>query len=397
MTDIEKLTEKRIQFLLRLYEISGGDRFEYGNMFQIGEELSLSRQETKTVAQYLEGEYLIEFTAMGGTIGITQPGIVKAEEILSAATDLPPEGGRQKIDTSPANPRSLFVIHGRNEHARQSLFLFLRSIGLDPREWTQLIDDTGTASPYIGEVLDTAFSSAQAVVVLMTPDDEARLKKPFLKADDPTYERDLCGQARPNVLFEAGMAFGGHSNRTVVVQLGELKPFSDIAGRHVIRMDNTVKKRQELAQRLKTAGCGVDLTGTDWHEAGSFDLIGNDTYNEEMAGQIDLDTLEKYLAKTYPDRHHATPIKDVLTLLEELRRSGYATIDELDHDLKRTQQAVAAVEKAVFENELGGFHSVGIVRNSLSIINDEYDRNRITSLLKRYINRIDFRHLVQPE
>ena len=37
-------------------------------------------------------------------------------------------------------------------------------------------------------------------------------------------------------------------------------------------MDDTTAKRQELAQRLQTAGCTVNLTGTDWHKAGSFDI-----------------------------------------------------------------------------------------------------------------------------
>ena len=46
--------------------------------------------------------------------------------------------------------------------------------------------------------------------------------------------------------------------------------FSDIAGRHFIRLRNSSKSRQELAERLKLAGCDVDLSGTDWHDAGSF-------------------------------------------------------------------------------------------------------------------------------
>jgi hypothetical protein len=33
-------------------------------------------------------------------------------------------------------------------------------------------------------------------------------------------------------------------------------------------MDNSPKKRNELASRLKTAGCPINLTGTDWHTAG---------------------------------------------------------------------------------------------------------------------------------
>lgn len=71
-------------------------------------------------------------------------------------------------------------------------------------------------------------------------------------------------------LFEAGMAMGRFPERTILVELGNLRPFSDIGGRHVIRPDNTTQKRQELAQRLETAGCGINLKGTDWHTAGDF-------------------------------------------------------------------------------------------------------------------------------
>jgi hypothetical protein len=45
---------------------------------------------------------------------------------------------------------------------------------------------------------------------------------------------------------------------------------SDILGRHTVRLNNTAEKRQELAQRLQSAGCPVDLTGTNWHKAGDF-------------------------------------------------------------------------------------------------------------------------------
>ena len=61
------------------------------------------------------------------------------------------------------------------------------------------------------------------------------------------------------------------SERTIIVEIGSLRPFSDIAGRHVIRLDDTSQRRQELALRLRDAGCSVSLDGTDWHAAGAFD------------------------------------------------------------------------------------------------------------------------------
>ncbi|MBI4336511.1 MAG: nucleotide-binding protein [Chloroflexi bacterium] len=169
------------------------------------------------------------------------------------------------------DPRKVFVVHGRNEDIRSAVFAFLRAIGLQPIEWTQAVAMTGKAAPYVGEILDAAFANAQAIIVVMTPDDEARLRQPFVKDGDPAYERDLTPQARPNVLFEAGLAFGRDANRTILVEIGKNRPFSDIAGRHTVRLDNSTKKRQDLANRLKGAGCAVDLSGTDWHKEGDFE------------------------------------------------------------------------------------------------------------------------------
>ncbi|MEV6304640.1 nucleotide-binding protein [Actinoplanes sp. NPDC051861] len=173
--------------------------------------------------------------------------------------------------TTTANPdsRRVFVIHGRNEPARRALFEFLRSVGLNPIEWSQAIEMTGQGSPYIGDVLDAAFGAAQALIVLETPDDIAYLHPSLTYADDP--DTDPQPQPRPNVLFEAGMAMGRNPQRTVIVELGQVRVFSDIHGRHVVRLNNTVARRQDLARRLQSAGCSVDLTGTDWHEAGDLE------------------------------------------------------------------------------------------------------------------------------
>lgn len=175
------------------------------------------------------------------------------------------------LETIASDPRRVFVVHGRNDAVRDSMFAFLRALDLAPIEWDQAIAMTGKGSPYIGEILDVAFDRGQAVVVLMTPDDIVQLRPEYAAGlSDP--ELSPQGQARPNVLFEAGMAMGRNSDRTILVELGSIRPFSDVGGRHAIRLDNSGPKRQSLASRLATAGCPVDRTGGDWLTAGDFSL-----------------------------------------------------------------------------------------------------------------------------
>jgi hypothetical protein len=64
------------------------------------------------------------------------------------------------------DPRKIFVVHGRNSQARDAMFTFLRAIGLDPIEWSEAVRLTQKPNPFIGEILDTAFHYAQAVLVL---------------------------------------------------------------------------------------------------------------------------------------------------------------------------------------------------------------------------------------
>lgn len=177
----------------------------------------------------------------------------------------------RKISEGEMDPRRVFVVHGRNLRARNAMFAFLRSLSLSPVEWNEASLATGKPSPYVGDILDVAFSQAAAVLVLMTPDDRASLKEEYHGSHEPAHEIEPTGQARPNVLFEAGMAMGRDPDRTILVELGVVRPFSDIAGRHIIRMNDSTSRRQELAQRLLSAGCAVSMTGVDWHTVGEFE------------------------------------------------------------------------------------------------------------------------------
>jgi predicted nucleotide-binding protein len=270
----------------------------------------------------------------------------RGEDMTDVLIDSPP-GGRdpfgllQAVAEGPSDTSVVFVVHGRDQAAHDAMFTFLRSIGLKPLEWIEAVRATGKPTPYVGEILDAAFNRAQAVVVLMTPDDEARLRQSLQEPKDPPHEKSLTPQARPNVFFEAGMAIGRHEDRTVLVELGALRPFSDVGGRHVIRLNNSSQRRQELADRLRTAGCPVNLSGTDWHTAGDFSI-----QEEVVEPQAQIDEpkvqpkLEIVIGSGPPFRQQrrfvsseGLPIDETLCRVG-VRHDGSATVDNVSVELE---------------------------------------------------------------
>jgi predicted nucleotide-binding protein len=167
--------------------------------------------------------------------------------------------------------RKVFVVHGRNMDARNAIFDFLARIDLSPIEWEEAIAMTASASPSTLSAIDRAFSKAQAAVVILSGDDLARLRGRYLSDQDGPHEHQLTPQARPNVIFEAGMAFGMFPKRTVIVSFGKTRPISDIDGINILYLSDSPESRKKLAGRLKTAGCDVDTENkVDWIKAGDF-------------------------------------------------------------------------------------------------------------------------------
>ncbi len=206
-------------------------------------------------------------TARSGRVLHSSPHSI-SEPVRSTRT----QAARKKRPASKTKGNNVFVVVGRNKKINKALIQFLRAVGLSPIEWERARAKTGKANPYIGEILDQGFRMAAAVVVLMTPDDEAKLKPTFLTDDDDPFERKFTGQARPNVLFEAGFAMGKYPDHTVLVQVGKLRPFSDISGRHVVRMSGSAESRNTLVGRLKSAGLDAQTDGTDWLSEGDFTI-----------------------------------------------------------------------------------------------------------------------------
>lgn len=226
--------------------------------------LKVGADEGVPINRYATVEELAQLRQTGGPVAPPQQ-FATRNPMKSVTTR---SQGKKK--TPVKVPNQVFVVHGRDLAARDAIFMFLRSIAIHPIEWVTAISMTKKGSPYVGDILEAAFSKARAVLVLLTPDDLTQLRPELISNSDPSIERRPTGQARPNVLFECGMAFASHPDRTIMVQLGNVKPFSDVAGRHVVHMSNDFAKRRELATKLKNAGCDIDLEGAEWATAGDF-------------------------------------------------------------------------------------------------------------------------------
>ncbi len=164
----------------------------------------------------------------------------------------------------------VFIIYGRNKKKREALFTLLRSVSLQPMEWEEIVSLTNNAAPYVGEVLDKGLEVAQAIVVLFTGDDLAKINPDFLLPNEDTEE--LTPQPRPNVILEAGMALAKAPTRTIIVQVGTIRGISDLLGRHIIYWNNDATTRQALLNRLENCGCSINRKGTDWLLVGDFGI-----------------------------------------------------------------------------------------------------------------------------
>lgn len=158
--------------------------------------------------------------------------------------------------TTNIDSKKVFLVHGRDEERVNSIKSFLvDEIKLKILSWEDAVSLTGETSPSIFDVVSVALNNAQAVIVLFTGDDEVKLKEDFWEPSDREEEKKYSFQSRPNVIFEAGFSFGVNAKRTIIVQMGKHKDFSDILGKNYIKYDNSSISKEKLKNRLKIAEC----------------------------------------------------------------------------------------------------------------------------------------------
>lgn len=198
----------------------------------------------------------------------TAVGYLQALDTLASLTGLPPRATTEKIEVmssadqpsraEPAtDPRAVFLVHGRNEAATTAMTEFLQGLDLSVISWTQANNAARRKvgrQPSTLETVEAGLYAAATVVVLFTPDDLVIL--------DPRVapgETDLAGQARANVILEAGMIIGMAHGKAVFVQLGGQRPISDIVGLNFVNMGDKPGQRDDLADRLGPEGVGLPV------------------------------------------------------------------------------------------------------------------------------------------
>jgi hypothetical protein len=78
--NIGKKKWARFEFLNKLYEVTDGDSLMIENMWELGREAGIDREDISKIVDYLRGEYLIEFMTLGGGISITHQGVIEIEK-----------------------------------------------------------------------------------------------------------------------------------------------------------------------------------------------------------------------------------------------------------------------------------------------------------------------------
>ncbi|WP_104167515.1 TIR domain-containing protein [Arthrobacter sp. SX1312] len=166
--------------------------------------------------------------------------------------------------------RYVFVVRGRDADAYNALEAFLTSLDLRIVTWDDAVRGTGHGSPHTLDVVRAGIDMSDAVVVLMTPDDLGKVKPEFNDIRDTAAEAQLSGQARQNVVFEAGWAMALNQERVILVRVGDVRPLSDIDGLNYVWMTDDISSRRTLIGRLKNCGLAVIDTGEGWRSAGTF-------------------------------------------------------------------------------------------------------------------------------
>ncbi len=139
----------------------------------------------------------------------------------------------------------VFIVHGRDDAAKNEVALFLRAIGLEP----SILHLRPNGGRHLLTKFTEELEGAGFAVVLMTPDDEGGL----------SGGGDRRRRARQNVVFELGFCIGKLGPAKVAALLkGDVEKPSDFDGIAYIGLDSSGRWKTDLARELHHANVPFD-------------------------------------------------------------------------------------------------------------------------------------------
>ena len=142
--------------------------------------------------------------------------------------------------------KGVFVVHGRDVGAKDTVARFLIELELDPI----ILQELPGRGRTIAEKFDDHAKEAGFAIVIFTPDDEGTLAG---------KGSNLQPRARQNVVFELGFFIGqlGRSNVSVLHK-GDVEIPSDYAGVEYIPLTDADAWKFKLITELQSAGLAID-------------------------------------------------------------------------------------------------------------------------------------------
>lgn len=186
--------------------------------------------------------------------GGIREGIEGAVIKLSSLRDLLTERLEGAVPVAPAEPARaalapgtrVFIVHGRDEAAKETTARFITRLGLEP----VILHEQPNAGRTIIEKLE-GHLDVDFAIVLLSPDDVGGL------AGEPPQLRN---RARQNVVLELGLFIGALGRgRVCALHKGDLELPSDFDGVVYVPMDDAGGWCLLLAREMKQAGMNVDF------------------------------------------------------------------------------------------------------------------------------------------
>lgn len=148
---------------------------------------------------------------------------------------------------APRNKRNVFIVHGRDNEAKQEASRFIESLGLK----AIVLHEQASGGKTIIEKIEHYANDADFALVLYTPCD---LGRGVSEGNQPPNKR-----ARQNVVFEHGYLIGRLGRENVcALKKGDIETPNDISGVVYVDFDPAGAWKAEVVRELRSCGYKIN-------------------------------------------------------------------------------------------------------------------------------------------